>query len=63
MNQIQKIAYLGSRALAASIWYDASDLPKRKRLLAKTLELIAGDKAQMMCQMEIDRETSNDKAD
>ncbi|TNV03537.1 hypothetical protein FH869_07745 [Providencia rettgeri] len=56
MNHIQKIAYISSRYLVASVWYDTSDLPKCKRLFAKAKELIAGDRAQIICQQEIDKE-------
>ncbi|WP_170832159.1 hypothetical protein [Proteus mirabilis] len=51
---IQKIALVGSRALLASIWYDTSGMSSRRRLYAKARELIAGDRAEMICQQAID---------
>ncbi|HCT9717905.1 hypothetical protein [Proteus mirabilis] len=56
MTETQKIAWIGSRVFSASVWYDKSTLPKRKRLYAKTRELIAGDRAEMICQQAIDKE-------
>ncbi|MEY0837396.1 hypothetical protein AB7238_14310 [Providencia alcalifaciens] len=56
MNHIQKIAYISSRYLVACVWYDTSLLPKRKKLYAKARELIAGDRAEMVCQQAIDKE-------
>ncbi|EOX9114087.1 hypothetical protein ACPW90_003927 [Providencia rettgeri] len=56
MNHIQKIAYISSRYLVACVWYDTSSLPKHKHLFAKAKELIVGDRAQEICQQEIDKE-------
>ncbi|MTC55252.1 MULTISPECIES: hypothetical protein [Providencia] len=55
MTEIQKIALIGSRVFSASVWYDTSLLPRRKRLHAKVRELIVGDRAEMICQQEIDK--------
>lgn len=56
MTETQKIAWIGSRMFSARVWYDTSILPKRKRLYAKARELIAGDRAEMICQQAIDKE-------
>ncbi|TRY10038.1 hypothetical protein FNU75_02355 [Proteus mirabilis] len=56
MTETQKIAWIGSRVFSASVWYDTSALPKRRRLYAKARELIAGDRAEMICQQVIDKE-------
>ncbi|HHR6206300.1 TPA: hypothetical protein ACS726_000003 [Providencia alcalifaciens] len=56
MTEIQKIALIGSRVFSAGVWYDTSLLPKRKKLYAKARELIAGDRAEMVCQQAIDKE-------
>ncbi|HCR4040454.1 TPA: hypothetical protein OOF57_002512 [Morganella morganii] len=56
MTEIQHIAFIASRALAACAWYGSEYFPRRLALYAKTRELIAGDRAQAICQQVIDKE-------
>lgn len=60
MTGTQRIAFVASRTFAASAWYGAEYFPRRFALYAKTRELIAGDRAQAICQQAIDKEKSND---
>lgn len=60
MTEIQHIAFVASRVFTASAWYGAEFLlPTRGALYAKTRELIAGDRAQAICQQVIDKENRN----
>lgn len=60
MKEIQHIAFVASRVFAASVWYGSEFLlPTRRALYAKTRELIAGDRAQAICQQVIDKENRN----
>ena len=38
------------RRFVASTWYETTDLSKREKLYAKALELISGDRAEIICQ-------------
>lgn len=62
MTNIQLIAFLGSRYFSACVWYDTSGLSKSRKLYAKARELIAGDRSQILCQQEIDKENAYDNA-
>lgn len=60
MTETQHIAFAASRVFAASVWYGSEFLlPARRALYAKTRELIAGDRAQAICQKVIDEERNN----
>ncbi|MBT0456886.1 hypothetical protein [Morganella morganii] len=59
MTKTQHIAFVTSRVFAASAWYGAEYFPSHFALYAKTRELIAGDRAQAICQKVIDEERSN----
>ncbi|MBW5406808.1 hypothetical protein FNH25_08160 [Morganella morganii] len=59
MTETQRIALIASRALAACAWYGSEYFPRRLALYAKTRELIAGDRAQAICQKVIDEERNN----
>ncbi|HHR6132234.1 TPA: hypothetical protein ACS72K_003883 [Providencia alcalifaciens] len=58
MTNVQLIAFFGSRSFSACVWYDTSALSKSRRIYAKTRELIAGDRSQILCQQEIDKENA-----
>lgn len=59
MTETQYITFVASRVFAASVWYGAEFFPGRFALYAKTRELIAGDRAQAICQKVIDEERNN----
>lgn len=59
MTEIQRIAFIAIRGFTASVWYGAEFFPGRFALYAKTRELIAGDRAQVICQKVIDEERYN----
>lgn len=57
MTETQRIAFVASRVFVASVWCGSEFLlPARRALYAKTRELIAGDRAQAICQRVIDKE-------
>ncbi|HBR1088397.1 TPA: hypothetical protein MNP03_002186 [Klebsiella pneumoniae] len=39
-----------ARKFVASTWYETTFLSKREKLYAKALELISGDRAEIICQ-------------
>lgn len=59
MTEKQRTALVASRVLAASAWYGIEFFPGRFAIYAKTRELIAGDRAQAICQKVIDEERNN----
>ncbi|HIC2884913.1 TPA: hypothetical protein ACW0T4_001545 [Morganella morganii] len=59
MTKTQHIAFVTSRVFAASAWYGAEYFPSHFALYAKARELIAGDRAQAICQQAIDKEQGN----
>lgn len=57
MKKTQCIELYASRVFAARVWCgEDSLLTGRRALYAKARELIAGDRAQAVCQQEIDKE-------